>query len=175
MQHSQEEELSTLPDMPETVNGPLSESEKPELEHEVPDFGRSIMAEPDYIEDEDSAELIRPRKLINPVKTSKNHQDLHRELIINQKRGIAPQNKPELQRVMEQRKRDQVVKQKKEEEAQKKSDLEQQLMKRQQRLVQIEQEKLKAEEKQENAPEFVKMKGNLRRTKHEESGDVQVS
>ncbi|XP_067915675.1 protein FAM107B-like isoform X1 [Heterodontus francisci] len=157
-----------------TVNGPLSESEKPALEHTVQDFGRTTMAEPDYIDDEDSAELIKPKKLINPVKSSKNHQDLHRELIINQKRGIAPQNKPELQRVMEQRKRDQVVKQRKEEEAQKKSDLEQELMKRQQRLDQIEQEKLNAEEKRENAPEFVKMKDNLRRTKHE-SGDVQVS
>ncbi|GCB62057.1 protein FAM107B-like isoform X2 [Scyliorhinus torazame] len=152
----------------------VQESGKLELEAEVQDFREGTMAEPDYIDDEDGAELIKPKKLNNPVKTSKNHQDLHRELIINQKRGIAPQNKPELQRVMEQRKRDQVVKQKKEEEALKKSDLEQELMKRQQRLDQIEQEKLEAEGKQENAPEFVKMKGNLRRTKHE-SGDVQVS
>ncbi|XP_043570125.1 protein FAM107B isoform X1 [Chiloscyllium plagiosum] len=160
--------------MPATVNGPLSESDKPKLEPELPDFKMSAMAEPDYMDDEDSAELIKPRKLVNPVKTSKNHQELHRELIINQKRGIAGQNKPELQRVMEQRKRDQVVKQKKEEEALKKSDLEQELMKRQQRLDQIEQERLNAEEKRENAPEFVKMKDNLRRTKHE-GGDVQVS
>nr|XP_012311412.1 protein FAM107B [Aotus nancymaae] len=45
---------------------------------------RNIMAEPDYIED-DNPELIRPQKLINPVKTSRNHQDLHRELLMNQK------------------------------------------------------------------------------------------
>uniref|UniRef100_A0A4W3GP56 Family with sequence similarity 107 member B n=1 Tax=Callorhinchus milii TaxID=7868 RepID=A0A4W3GP56_CALMI len=101
------------------------------------DIGGRVMAEPDYIEEEDSAELIRPRKLINPVKSSRNHQDLQRELLINQKRGIVPQSKPELQRVMEQRKRDQVVKQKKEEEGQKRSDLEQELMKRQQRLDQV--------------------------------------
>ncbi|XP_032872835.1 protein FAM107B [Amblyraja radiata] len=134
------------------------------------------MAEADYIDDEECSELIKPRKLVNPVKTSKNHQDLHREMIINQKRGIAPQNKPELQRVMEQRKRDLVVKQKKEEEGLKRSDLEQELMKRQQRLDQMEQEKLEAVERQENAPEFVKMKDNLRRTRHGEgSGDVEVS
>ncbi|XP_051889989.1 protein FAM107B-like [Pristis pectinata] len=133
------------------------------------------MAEPDYIDDEECAELIKPRKLVNPVKSSKTHKDLHRELIINQKRGIAPHNKPELQRVMEQRKWDQVVKQRKEEEALKKSDLEQELMKRQQRLDQFEQEKLDAKERDENAPEFVKMKGNLRRTRQEESTDVQVS
>ncbi|KAF3818709.1 hypothetical protein GH733_012126 [Mirounga leonina] len=98
---------------------------------------RNIMAEPDYIED-DNPELIRPQKLVNPVKTSRNHQDLHRELLMNQKRGLAPQNKPELQKVMEKRKRDQ-----------------------------LELEKQKLQEEQENAPEFVKVKGNLRRTGQE--------
>lgn len=47
--------------------------------------GRSVMAEPDYLEG-DCDELIKPKKLINPVKTSRNHQDLHRELLMNQKR-----------------------------------------------------------------------------------------
>lgn len=44
------------------------------------------MAEPDYM-DEDCDELIKPKKLINPVKSSRNHQDLHRELLMNQKRS----------------------------------------------------------------------------------------
>lgn len=48
--------------------------------------GRSVMAEPDYM-DEDCDELIKPKKLINPVKSSRNHQDLHRELLMNQKRS----------------------------------------------------------------------------------------
>ncbi|NXX84265.1 F107B protein, partial [Urocolius indicus] len=130
-------------------------------------FPRKIMAEPDYIDD-DNPELIRPQKLINPVKSSRNHQDLHRELLMNQKRGLAPQNKPELQKVMEKRKRDQVIKQQKEEEAQKKkSDLEIELLKRQQKLEQLELEQQKIQEEQENAPEFVKVKGNLRRTVQE--------
>lgn len=47
--------------------------------------GRSVMAEPDYLEG-DCDELIKPKKLINPVKNSRNHQDLHRELLMNQKR-----------------------------------------------------------------------------------------
>ncbi|XP_039213448.1 protein FAM107B isoform X2 [Crotalus tigris] len=98
------------------------------------------MAEPDYI-DEDNPELIKPQKLINPVKTSRNHQDLHRELRMNQKRGLAPQNKPELQKVMERRKRDQVFKQKEEEAQKKKSDLEIELLKRQQKLEQVRGEK----------------------------------
>ncbi|XP_022436260.1 protein FAM107B isoform X1 [Monodon monoceros] len=127
---------------------------------------RNIMAEPDYIDD-DNPELIRPQKLVNPVKTSRNHQDLHRELLMNQKRGLAPQNKPELQKVMEKRKRDQVIKQKEEEAQKKKSDLEIELFKRQQKLEQLELEKQKLREEQENAPEFVKVKGNLRRTGQE--------
>ncbi|XP_057204415.1 protein FAM107B isoform X1 [Triplophysa rosa] len=129
---------------------------------------RSIMAEPDYM-DGDSDELIKPTKLINPVKTSRNHQDLHRELLMNQKRGLAAQNKPELQKVMERRKREQVMKsQKEEQEAHKKrSDLEIELMKRRETLEQLELEQQKMEEEQENTPEFVKMKSNLRRTKQE--------
>ncbi|XP_018585980.1 protein FAM107B-like isoform X1 [Scleropages formosus] len=129
---------------------------------------RSIMAEPDYI-NEDCDELIKPKKLVNPVKTSRNHQDLHRELLMNQRRGLAPQNKPELQKVLEKRKRDQVLRQQMEEqEAHKKhSDLEIELMKRQQKLEQLELQQQKDEEEQENTPEFVKMKSNLRRTKQE--------
>ncbi|XP_060779661.1 protein FAM107B-like isoform X5 [Neoarius graeffei] len=129
---------------------------------------QTIMAEPDYM-DGDCDELIKPKKLINPVKTSRNHQDLHRELLMNQKRGLAPQNKPELQKVMEKRKRDQVLKaQLAEQEAHKKqSDLEIELMKRQQKLEQLELEQQKMDEEQENTPEFVKMKSNLRRTKQE--------
>lgn len=54
-------------------------------------------------------------------------------------RGLAPQNKPELQKVLEKRKRDQVLKaQKEDQEAHKKrSDLEIELMKRQQKLEQV--------------------------------------
>ncbi|KAL0627694.1 Protein FAM107B [Plecturocebus cupreus] len=143
-------------------DGPPEDSD-PKDSYLIP---RNIMAEPDYIED-DNPELIRPQKLINPVKTSRNHQDLHRELLMNQKRGLAPQNKPELQKVMEKRKRDQVIKQKEEEAQKKKSDLEIELLKRQQKLEQLELEKQKLQEEQENAPEFVKVKGNLRRTGQE--------
>ncbi|XP_055029971.1 protein FAM107B isoform X2 [Misgurnus anguillicaudatus] len=134
------------------------------------------MAEPDYM-DADSDELIRPKKMINPVKTSRNHQDLHRELLMNQKRGLAPQNKPELQKVMERRKRDQVFKaQKEEQEAHmKRSDLEVELMKRRETLEQLEQEQHKIEEEQENTPEFVKMKSNLRRTKQEMDGQERAT
>uniref|UniRef100_A0A8C0NB58 Family with sequence similarity 107 member B n=1 Tax=Canis lupus familiaris TaxID=9615 RepID=A0A8C0NB58_CANLF len=146
----------------QSANGPSEDTDLKDT-YLIP---RNIMAEPDYIED-DNPELIRPQKLVNPVKTSRNHQDLHRELLMNQKRGLAPQNKPELQKVMEKRKRDQVIKQKEEEAQKKKSDLEIELLKRQQKLEQQELEKQKLQEEQENAPEFVKVKGNLRRTGQE--------
>uniref|UniRef100_A0A3Q3W8T0 Uncharacterized protein n=1 Tax=Mola mola TaxID=94237 RepID=A0A3Q3W8T0_MOLML len=138
--------------------------------------GRSVMAEPDYLEG-DCDELIKPKKLINPVKNSRNHQDLHRELLMNHK-GLSPQNKPELQKVLEKRKREQVLKaQKEEQEAHKKSsDLEIELMKRQQKLEQqLELEQQKIEEEQENTPEFVKMKSNLRRTKQETDGEERTT
>ncbi|XP_034735134.1 protein FAM107B isoform X2 [Etheostoma cragini] len=134
------------------------------------------MAEPEYLEG-DCDELIKPKKLSNPVKGSRNHQDLHRELLMNQKRGLAPQNKPELQKVMEKRKREQILKaQKEEQEAHKKrSDLEIELMKRQQKLEQLELDQQKNEEEQENTPEFVKMKSNLRRTKQESDGEERTT
>ena len=66
----------------------LSVSDSPLEDSDLKDtylIPRNIMAEPDYIDD-DNPELIRPQKLVNPVKTSRNHQDLHRELLMNQKR-----------------------------------------------------------------------------------------
>uniref|UniRef100_A0A3P8UX36 Family with sequence similarity 107 member B n=2 Tax=Cynoglossus semilaevis TaxID=244447 RepID=A0A3P8UX36_CYNSE len=159
-------------DWRETMAGGLSD---------LCDHGRSlspgsVMAEPDYLA-EDCNELIQPKKLLNPVKTSRNHQDLHRELLMNQKRGLAPQNKPELQKVLEKRKREQVLKaQKEEQEAHmKRSDLEVELMKRQQKLEQLELEQQKIEEEQENTPEFVRMKSNLRRTRQEADGEAQTT
>ncbi|OCT89202.1 protein FAM107B isoform X2 [Xenopus laevis] len=124
------------------------------------------MAEPDYI-DGDNSELIRPHKLVNPVKTSRNHQDLHRELLMNQKRGLSPQNKPELQKVMEKRKRDQIIKEQKVEAEQKKTEFEKELQKRHQMLEEMEMESQKITEEQENKPEFLKVKGNLRKMNQE--------
>ncbi|OCT89203.1 protein FAM107B isoform X1 [Xenopus laevis] len=127
---------------------------------------KNIMAEPDYI-DGDNSELIRPHKLVNPVKTSRNHQDLHRELLMNQKRGLSPQNKPELQKVMEKRKRDQIIKEQKVEAEQKKTEFEKELQKRHQMLEEMEMESQKITEEQENKPEFLKVKGNLRKMNQE--------
>ncbi|XP_015202562.1 actin-associated protein FAM107A isoform X3 [Lepisosteus oculatus] len=124
----------------------------------------SPVAQPAYMEGGD--DLIKPKKLHNPVKASKSHQELHRELLMNHKRGLGIENKPELQRVLEHRKREQHIRQKKEEEEARrlKSPFEQELLKRQKRLEELEKEQENLEERSENEPEFIKVKENLRRT-----------
>ncbi|OXB78712.1 UNVERIFIED_CONTAM: hypothetical protein H355_002677 [Colinus virginianus] len=131
-----------------------------EIQREHPD-SRSILTHPDYIDG--NPELIKPKKLLNPVKASKSHQELHRELLMNHKRGLSVDSKPELQRVLEHRRRNQVLRQKKEEEEAKKlqSPFEKELLKRHQRLDQLEKEQ---EKQEDHAPEFIKVKENLRRT-----------
>ncbi|XP_009304063.2 protein FAM107B isoform X1 [Danio rerio] len=140
---------------------------------EIPPLA-SYAPQPDYMTGDD--DLIKPKKLINPVKASKSHQELHRELLLNHKRGAGVENKSELQRVLEQRKREQMIKQRKlEEEARRKiSPLEQELLKRQQKLEELEKEQEKLEEDNCNAPEFVKVKENLRRTSFTSSGEKEV-
>ncbi|XP_030633093.1 protein FAM107B [Chanos chanos] len=132
----------------------------------------SYAPQPDYMEGDD--DLIKPKKLPNPVKASKSHQDLHRELLMNHKRGV--ENKPELQRVLEQRKREQMIKQRKqEEEARRKiSPLEQELLKRHKKLEELEREQQQQADGVQNAPEFIKVKENLRRTSFLNSGEKEV-
>ncbi|KAM3665764.1 actin-associated protein FAM107A isoform X1 [Ammospiza nelsoni] len=136
-----------------------------EIQRERPDGG-NILTHPDYIDG--NPDLIKPKKLLNPVKASKSHQELHRELLMNHKRGLGVDSKPELQRVLEHRRRDLLIKQKKEEEEAKKlqSPFEKELLKRHQRLdqnsfLQLEKEQ---EKQEDHAPEFIKVKENLRRT-----------
>uniref|UniRef100_A0A8C1F2Y0 Family with sequence similarity 107 member B n=2 Tax=Cyprinus carpio TaxID=7962 RepID=A0A8C1F2Y0_CYPCA len=174
-EHPIQDSLPVRTDHTEPEDGPLSGLDQTDIPEGL-SRARSIMAEPDYM-DGDTDELVKPKKLLNPVKSSRDHQDLQRELLMNQKRGLAPQNKPELQKVMEKRKRDQVLKtQKEEQEAhKKKSDLEIELMKRRETLEQLELEQHKNEEEQENTPEFVKMKSNLRRTKQEVDGQERAT
>ncbi|ROL48245.1 Protein FAM107A [Anabarilius grahami] len=52
---------------------------------EIPPLA-SYAPQPDYMTGDD--DLIKPKKLINPVKASKSHQELHRELLMNQKRHV---------------------------------------------------------------------------------------
>ncbi|XP_057625653.1 actin-associated protein FAM107A isoform X2 [Chionomys nivalis] len=51
-----------------------------EIQRERADIG-GLMARPEYREW--NPELIKPKKLLNPVKASRSHQELHRELLMN--------------------------------------------------------------------------------------------
>ncbi|XP_029358157.1 protein FAM107B [Echeneis naucrates] len=127
----------------------------------------SYVPQPDYLEGDEDDDLIKPKKLVNPVKASKSHQELHRELLSSYKRGgVSVEMKPELHRVLESRKRDQLIKQRKQEdEARRKiSPLEAELLKRHKKLEELEKQQEKEQEENLRAPEFVKVKENLRRT-----------
>uniref|UniRef100_A0A8B9YVK7 Actin-associated protein FAM107A n=1 Tax=Bos mutus grunniens TaxID=30521 RepID=A0A8B9YVK7_BOSMU len=108
-----------------------------EIQRERADIG-GLMARPEHREW--NPELIKPKKLLNPVKASRNHQEMHRELLMNHRRGLGVDSKPELQRVLEHRRRNQLIKKKKEELEAKRLQcpFEQELLRRQQRLNQLE-------------------------------------
>uniref|UniRef100_A0A8C7ZB84 Zgc:195245 n=1 Tax=Oryzias sinensis TaxID=183150 RepID=A0A8C7ZB84_9TELE len=87
------------------------------------------------------------------------YQNLHRELLLSHKRGLLLEEKPELKRVLEQRR----LERHKEEEMARQgpSDLEMELRKRQQKL---QEEEIRQRENQQKIPEFVRVRDNLRRT-----------
>ncbi|XP_041812526.1 protein FAM107B [Chelmon rostratus] len=145
--------------------------------HRRPAPVSSYVPRPDYLEEDEDNDLIKPKKLVNPVKASKSHQELHRELMSSCKRGGASvEMKPELQRVLESRKRDQLIKQRKQEdEAHRKiSPLEAELLKRHKKLEELEKQQEKEQEENLKAPEFVKVKENLRRTSFHSKGEKEV-
>ncbi|XP_051271722.1 protein FAM107B [Dicentrarchus labrax] len=108
--------------------------------------------------EEDSRNLIRPQKPLNPLTASKSHQELHRELRLSHKRRVSQEGKSELQRALEKRKWEQRMKASGDQEEQ--SPLHQELLKRQQRLEKLERDK----EQQLEGPEFLRVKEGLRRT-----------
>ncbi|TSL97328.1 N-acylglucosamine 2-epimerase [Bagarius yarrelli] len=89
-----------------------------------------------------------PRNPINPVKASRSHQELHRELLMAHRKGLAVCCKPELQMVMERRKKEQTER---EEGEQCRSPLEQVLLQRQQKQqeVMIKQRRVRTNESRE--------------------------
>lgn len=132
---------------------------------------------PDYLDEDEDEDLIKPKKLVNPVKASRSHQELHRELLSSCKRsGTRVEMKPELQRVLESRKRDQLIRQRKqEEEAHRKiTPLEAELMKRHKKLEELEKQQEQQQEDDMRAPEFVKVKEKLRRTSYHSKEEKEV-
>ncbi|TNM87159.1 protein FAM107B isoform X2 [Takifugu flavidus] len=109
-----------------------------------------------------SNESALPRRLNGTSVDAPSYQNLHRELLLSHKRGLLLEEKPELKRVLEQRR---LELHREEEMAQRRpSDLETELRKRQQKLEEYEQEEIRQRENQQKIPEFVRVKDNLRRT-----------
>ncbi|XP_068997464.1 protein FAM107B [Embiotoca jacksoni] len=107
-------------------------------------------------------EIVQPRRLNGSSADPPTYQNLHRELLLSHKRGLLLEEKPELTRVLEQRR---LELHKEEEMAQRRpSDLETELRKRQQKLQAYEQEEIRRREDEQKIPEFVRVKDNLRRT-----------
>ncbi|CAG5982783.1 unnamed protein product [Menidia menidia] len=105
-------------------------------------------------------DIIKPQKLINPMLASLQHRTLHQELLFCYRRGVLPRRKPELQRVMEHKRREQLQKQ--ELALHPPSDLERKLHIRQQRIQFYELEERRRAEKLKNIPEFLRVRQTLR-------------
>ncbi|XP_029912713.1 protein FAM107B [Myripristis murdjan] len=111
-------------------------------------------------------DVTQPRRLNGSSVEMPSYQNLHRELLLSHKRGLLLEEKPELKRVLEQRRLDL---HREEELAQRPpSDLEMELRKRQQKLQEYEQEEIRRREDQQKIPEFVRVRDNLRRTQTSE-------
>ncbi|OPJ88966.1 hypothetical protein AV530_019076 [Patagioenas fasciata monilis] len=112
--------------------------------------------------------LIQPRKLPNPVRESRSHRELHRELLFSHSRGLLPWHRAELPRVLENRR----LRQLGEELRGPPSDLEQQLRKRHQRLE--EQQERGAAAGPDPRPEFLLVRDGLRKMKAAEAAARQT-
>ncbi|KAJ8259630.1 hypothetical protein GJAV_G00171640 [Gymnothorax javanicus] len=102
---------------------------------------------------ETSDDIIQPKRPTNPVQESPSRQSLHRELLFNFRRGALLGQRPELLKILEQRRLEQV--------GPPPTDLEKELRRRKQRLQECEQE-LGRKEQQEKVPEFLRVRENLR-------------
>ncbi|XP_077452179.1 protein FAM107B isoform X3 [Stigmatopora argus] len=118
--------------------------------------------EKDKVSAADSSSDTQPRKLNGSSAEVPSYQNLHRELLLSHKRGLVLEEKPELKRVLEQRRLE--LHREREMAQQGPSDLETELRKRQQKLREYEQEEIRQKENQQKIPEFVRVKDNLRRT-----------
>ncbi|XP_037833078.1 protein FAM107B isoform X2 [Kryptolebias marmoratus] len=126
--------------------------------------GSAVKKKPGYgpNKKDSGAEVNQPKKLNGSSTEIPSYQNLHRELLLSHKRGLLLEEKPELKRVLEQRR---LELHREEEMAQRRpSDLETELRKRQQKLQEYEQEEIRQRENEQKIPEFVRVRDKLRRT-----------
>ncbi|XP_074023399.1 protein FAM107B-like [Numenius arquata] len=134
----------------------------------VPEGDRSDVLSLDMATDGHEG-LIQPKKVPNPIRESRSHREMHRELLFSHSRGLLPRHRPELPRVLESRR----LRQLREELQGPPSDLEQQLRKRHQRLEEHERE-VAAGPDPAPRPEFLLVRDSLRKMKLVEPGARQT-
>ncbi|CAK6974411.1 actin-associated protein FAM107A [Scomber scombrus] len=96
----------------------------------------------------------------NPIKTSRTHNELHKELLLAHKRGLVLSSRSELQQVLERRKRVQTGQ---EEEGHSRTPLEDELLRRQQKQLERQNEKDETVREEAQLMEFVRVRQNLRK------------
>ncbi|XP_022057102.2 protein FAM107B [Acanthochromis polyacanthus] len=111
-------------------------------------------------QEQEDDDLIKARKLPNPILASHQHRALHQELLFCHRRGVLPRRKPELQCVLEHKQREQHKQ--RELALHPPSDLEVKLRTRLQRLQVYELEEQKRSESLKNVPEFVFVRQTLK-------------
>ncbi|XP_074536802.1 protein FAM107B [Halichoeres trimaculatus] len=95
-----------------------------------------------------------------PVRTSRTHNELHKELLLAHKKGLALSSRSELQQALEKRKR---VQSDREEEGQTRSPLEDVLLRRQQRQQEKEKELDVKVQEEAQLMEFIRVRQNLKK------------
>ncbi|MED6284509.1 hypothetical protein CHARACLAT_019877 [Characodon lateralis] len=144
-------------------------AQKTGLRNKRTDRAQCWMSPPHQVienQQQEEDDLIKPQKLINPILASFQRRALHQELLFCHRhcifRGLLPRKKPELERVLESKNREQLKK--RELALQPCSDLEVKLRRRQQRLQLYELENWC--EGLKNVPEFVCARQSLKHVPH---------
>ncbi|XP_077335145.1 actin-associated protein FAM107A-like [Lithobates pipiens] len=106
--------------------------------------------------------VITPYKPDNSLKSSRTHQELHRELLVTYKKGLVLHSKPELLRVLEKRRNQQ---QESQDTKVPHCPLQKELQKWQLRREERQQESTKSEQPAPVVHEFLKVRENLRKSK----------
>ncbi|XP_033745450.1 uncharacterized protein LOC117330968 isoform X3 [Pecten maximus] len=100
--------------------------------------------------DGDELALIQPKRLVNPCMESKPRMDLHKELLMNYKMGKNVLQKPELNKVLEERKERQKKQEWAQRESTKRTSLELKLEKQARKMSESESSNLKAISENDN-------------------------
>ncbi|MEQ2277575.1 hypothetical protein XENORESO_004540 [Xenotaenia resolanae] len=140
-------------------------AQKTGLRNKRTDRAQCWMSPPHQVienQQQEEDDLIKPQKLINPILASLQWRALHQELLFCHRRGMLPRKKPELERVLENKNREQLKK--RELALQPRSDLEVKLRRRQQRIQLYELENWR--EGLKNVPEFVRVRQSLKHVPH---------